>query len=93
MLSANITGKGKRLAATLNETTPTLLDGYWLAGASATYRTGPFEIAAFVSNAFKEDYWESYIERTTLVLAGLPASDLGIQGDGRRYGVRTSFRF
>ncbi|HAG37240.1 MAG TPA: TonB-dependent receptor [Erythrobacter sp.] len=93
VLSANITGKGKRLAATLNETTPTLLDGYWLAGASATYRTGPFEIAAFVSNAFKEDYWESYIERTTLVLAGLPASDLGIQGDGRRYGVRTSFRF
>lgn len=93
VLSGNVTGKGKRLAGTLNETTPTFLDSYWLVGASATYRTGPFEIAAFVSNAFDEDYWESYIERTTLVLAGLPPSDLGIQGDGRRYGVRTSLRF
>ncbi len=93
VLAANVTGKGKRLAATLNETTPTFLDSYWLVGASATYRTGPVEIAAFVNNAFDEDYWESYIERTTLVLAGLPASDLGIQGDGRRYGVRASLRF
>ena len=93
VLSANLTGKGKRLAATLNETTPTFLDSYWLAGASATYRTGPFEIAAFVSNAFKEDYWESYIEKTTVALALLPPSDLGIQGEGRRYGIRTSLTF
>lgn len=93
VLSANLTGKGERLAATLNQTTPTLLDSYWLAGASATYRTGPIEIAAFVNNAFDEDYWESYIERTTLQLAGLPASDLGIQGNGRRYGVRVSLKF
>ncbi|WP_057884264.1 TonB-dependent receptor [Tsuneonella troitsensis] len=93
VLSANLVGKGKRLAATLNQTTPTFLDSYWLAGASATYRTGPIEIAAFVNNAFNEDYWESYIEKTTLQLAGLPASDLGIQGDGRRYGVRASLKF
>ncbi|MGN6498026.1 MAG: TonB-dependent receptor, partial [Tsuneonella sp.] len=93
VLSANVTGKGQRLAATLNETTPTFLDSYWLAGASATYRTGPFEIAAFVSNAFKEKYWESYIEKTTVALALLPPSDLGIQGDGRRYGIRTSLKF
>ncbi len=93
VLGANVSGKGKRLAATLNETTPTFLDSYWLVGASATYKTGPVEIAAFVNNAFNEDYWESYIEQTTLVLAGLPASDLGIQGDGRRYGVRASLKF
>jgi len=93
VLSANLVGKGSRLAATLNQTTPTILDSYWLAGASVTYRNGPIEVAAFVSNAFDEDYWESYIERTTLVLAGLPPSDLGIQGDGRRYGLRASLRF
>ena len=93
VFSANVTGKGERLAATLNQTTPTFLDSYWLVGASATYRTGPVEVSAFVSNAFQEDYWESYIEQTTLVLAGLPPSDLGIQGDGRRYGVRASLRF
>ncbi|WP_144095942.1 TonB-dependent receptor [Croceicoccus sediminis] len=93
VLSANVTGKGKRLAATLNETTPTFLDSYWLVGASATYRNGPIEVAAFVRNAFQEDYWESYIEKTTLLLAGLPATDLGIMGDARRYGVRASYRF
>jgi iron complex outermembrane recepter protein len=93
VLSANLTGKGKRLAATLNQTTPTFLDSYWLVGASATYRTGPVEFSAFVSNLLKEQYWESYIEKTTLQLAGLPASDLGIMGDGRRYGVRASLKF
>ncbi|RVQ69714.1 TonB-dependent receptor [Croceicoccus ponticola] len=93
VLSANVTGKGKRLAATLNQTTPTLLDGYWLVGGSATYRTGPVQISAFVSNLFKEEYWESFIERTTLQLAGLPASDLGIMGDSRRVGVRAALNF
>jgi iron complex outermembrane receptor protein len=93
VFSANITGKGERLAATLNQTTPTFLDSYWLAGGSITYRTGPIEVAAFVSNAFKANYWESYIEKTTLQLANLPASDLGIMGDGRRYGVRASLKF
>ncbi len=93
ILSANVTGKGKRLGGTLNQTTPTFLDSYWLAGASVTYRKGPAEISAFVSNAFNANYWESYIEKTTLLLAGLPASDLGIQGDGRRYGVRASVKF
>lgn len=93
VLGANLTGKGKRLAATLNQTTPTTLDGYWLVGASATYRTGPIEVSAFVSNLFNKGYWESYIERTTLQLAGLPASDLGIMGDARRYGVRASMKF
>ncbi len=93
VFSANVSGKGKRLAATLNQTTPTFLDSYWLTGGSITYRTGPVEVAAFVTNAFKEKYWESYIEKTTLQLAGLPASDLGIMGEGRRYGVRASLKF
>lgn len=93
VLNGNLVGKGKRLAATLNETTPTFLDSYWLVGASATYRQGPFEIAAFATNLLNEKYWESYIEKTTLALAGLPASDLGIMGDARRYGVRVGVKF
>ncbi|RYE74924.1 MAG: TonB-dependent receptor, partial [Myxococcales bacterium] len=40
VFSANVSGKGQRLAATLNQTTPTFLDSYWLAGGSITYRTG-----------------------------------------------------
>lgn len=93
VLSAGLFGKGKRLAATLNETTPTFLDSYWLANASIAYRTGPVEIALFANNLFNTEYFESYIEKTTLALAGLPASDLGITGDRRRYGVRASLKF
>ncbi|HEV2568769.1 TonB-dependent receptor [Sphingomonas sp.] len=92
-LTGGVTYKGKRLAATLNETTPTFLKGYALVNAAATYRHGPFELGVFANNLFNKDYFESYIEKTTLQLAGLPASDLGIIGDRRRYGVRASFRF
>ena len=93
VLSAGLFGKGKRLAATLNETTPTILDSYWLTNASIAYRTGPVEVALFANNIFNTEYFESYIEKTTLLLAGLPASDLGITGDRRRYGVRASLKF
>jgi len=91
--NANLTGKGSRLAATLNQTTPTILKAYALVGGSITYRTGPFEFAVFASNIFNKKYFDSYIEKTTLQLAGLPASDLGIIGDLRRYGVRAGFKF
>ncbi len=92
-LSAGLVGKGKRLAATLNQTTPTFLDSYWLTNASIAYRRGPVEVALFANNIFNTEYFESYIEQTTLALAGLPASDLGITGDRRRYGVRASLKF
>lgn len=92
-LSLAANGKSKRLAATLNQTTPTLLRGYVLVNASASFRTGPIEITPFVSNLFNKRYFESYIEKTTLQLAGLPASDLGIIGDLRRFGVRASLKF
>src|SRR3546814_14621694 len=70
VLSAGLFGKGKRLAATLNETTPTFLDSYWLTNASIAYRTGPVEVALFANNLFNTEYFESYIEQTTLALAG-----------------------
>ena len=93
VLSAGVTGKGDRLAATLNETTPTFLKAYFLANGSITYKTGPMEFSVFADNIFNEDYFESYIEKTTLQLAGLPASDLGIVGDRRRVGARVRFQF
>ena len=92
--NASVNGKGKRLAATLNQTTPTILKSYMLVNGSITYRTaGAIELAVFGTNLFNKRYFDSYIEKTTLALAGLPASDLGIIGDLRRYGVRASFRF
>jgi iron complex outermembrane receptor protein len=49
-----------------------------------------------VNNLFNAKYYESFIEKTTLENVFGPgplASDLGIMGDKRRYGVRTRFRF
>jgi iron complex outermembrane receptor protein len=91
--SLGATGKGERLAATLNQTTPTFLDGYVLVNGQISFRHGPVEFSVFANNIFNKDYWESYIERTTLALAGLPASDLGITGDRRRIGARVRFQF
>jgi iron complex outermembrane receptor protein len=96
-----LVGKGSRIPASIRQETPEFpghpplraLERYILANASIGYRIGGIEVAAFVNNAFNKKYWESYIERTTLVLAGLPNSDVGIIGDRRRYGVRTRFRF
>jgi iron complex outermembrane recepter protein len=92
-LTLGATGKGRRLAATLNQTMPTFLDSYVLVNAQVSYRHGPLEFSLFANNLFNEDYFESYIERTTLQLAGLPASDLGIVGDRARYGARVRFNF
>ena len=91
--SAGVQGKGKRLAGTLNQITPTFLKGYTLVNGSIGYRHGPIEVALFGNNLFNKKYFESYIEKTTLQLAGLPASDLGIIGDRRRYGIRASFKY
>jgi iron complex outermembrane receptor protein len=92
-LSAGVTGKGERLAATLNQTTPTFLESYVLTNASIGYKTGPFELSVFANNLFDVRYYDSYIEKTTLSLAGLPASDLGLIGDHRRIGARVRVAF
>ena len=54
-----------------------------------------FSIGIFGTNLFNQKYIESYIDKSALVKAGLAAiaSDLAIQGDRRRYGVRASLKF
>lgn len=99
--TAGLIGKGSRIPASIRQVTPEFpghpplraLDSYILVNGAISYSIGGFEIAAFVNNLFDKRYYESYIERTTLVLAGLPNSDVGIIGDKRRVGVRASFRF
>ena len=49
----------------------------------------------FVDNLFDKKYYNSFIEKTTLENVFGPgplASDLGVSGDRRRYGVRTRFK-
>lgn len=99
--NANLVGKGSRIPASIRQETPEFpghpplreLKSYVLVNGAITYAIGGLEVSAFVNNLFDKKYFESYIERTTLVLAGLPNSDVGIIGDKRRYGVRTRFRF
>ncbi|HVJ71101.1 MAG TPA: TonB-dependent receptor [Sphingomicrobium sp.] len=93
--NAGVVGKGDRISASISETRAPELDEYFLVNGSITYRIGGIEVGAFVNNLLNTDYFDSYIERTTLALAVpfLPASDLGIIGDKRRYGVRARFRF
>ena len=104
-LSAGVTGKGSRIAATISPTVAPVLKPYALVNAAITYRIGGIEVGGFVDNLFNAHYFDSYIERTTLAnffCAGQTAaqcavnplvSDLGIIGDRRRYGVRARFRF
>ncbi len=92
-LTGGVVAKGSRLAGTLNQTVPTILRPYALVNAAITYRSGPLELAVFANNLLQKEYFDAYIEKTTLQLAGLPASDLGIIGDRRRIGARLGFRF
>lgn len=99
--TAGLIGKGSRIPASIRQVTPEFpghpelrsLKSYILVNGAVTYRNDGFELAAFVNNLFNKRYYESYIERTTLVLAGLPNSDVGIIGNKRRVGVRASFWF
>ncbi|MDB5709479.1 MAG: TonB-dependent receptor [Sphingomonas bacterium] len=96
IFDAGIVGKGSRYGSSLDPLSAPLLKGYTLTNASIGFRfSSGFEIAAFGTNLFNTKYIESYIDKSALVKAGLApiASNLAIQGDRRRYGVRASFKF
>jgi iron complex outermembrane receptor protein len=93
-LTGGIVGKGDRVGASLSETFSPKLDDYFLANASIIYRIDNLEMAIFSNNLFEEEYYESYIDSSTLTVAGLPAlGSLGQIGDGRRVGFRVGYSF
>ena len=78
-------GKGSRIGASLSEIVAPVLKSYVLVNASVIYRIDDFEVGPFVNNLFNQNYLESYIEKTTLILAGLPATATSVSsGDKRR---------
>jgi iron complex outermembrane receptor protein len=101
--TAGVVAKGSRVGASLNPNTGSVLKGYALVNGALTYSVGGIEVGAFVNNLFNKKYMESFIERTTLAnvfgpltdpTTGQPlASDLGIVGDLRRFGVRARVKF
>jgi iron complex outermembrane receptor protein len=93
VLGGALIGKGSRIAASLSETEAPVLKRYILTNASLTYKINKIEVTGFVDNLFKKDFFESYIEKTTLILAGLPPTDVGIPGEQRRIGIRTRLIF
>ena len=73
-----------------------MLEPYYLTNASLTYRNSHFEVGIFATNLFNEKYIESYLDKSLLQRAGVPAvlvNNLAIQGYRRRVGVRGTVRF
>jgi iron complex outermembrane receptor protein len=101
--TAGVVVKGSRVGASLNPTSSPVLSSYALVNGALTYSVGGVEVGIFANNLFNRKYMESFIERTTLAnvfgplldpTTGKPlASDLGIVGDHRRFGVRARVRF
>ena len=94
--TAGAVAKGSRIGASISETRAPVLKAYVLVNGAITYAINNIEVGAFVNNAFNAKYYDSFIEKTTLENVFGPgplASDLGIMGDKRRYGVRARFRF
>ncbi|MDB5469045.1 MAG: hypothetical protein JWR84_605 [Caulobacter sp.] len=92
---ATLIGKGDRIGSTLASTDVPVLEAYTLVNTSLTLVHGDVNVALFATNLFDEDYTEAYIDKSLLVKAGLGflATNLAIQGDGRRVGIRASVNF
>jgi len=89
-------GKGSRTGSSLDPAVAPVLSPYSLINASLTYRMPHLELALFGTNLFDRQYFESYIDSSALIRAGLPAalaSDLGLMGDRRRVGIRGKYSF
>ncbi len=97
IFDANIVAKGSRVGSSLDPNVAPRLSSYRLVNGSITFRLGDhFDIAGFATNLFNAKYIESYIDRSVLLRAGLPAPiarNLAIQGSRRRIGVRATARF
>ena len=97
IFDANIVAKGSRMGSSLDPNVAPRLSSYRLVNGSVTFRLGDhFDIAGFATNLFNAKYIESYIDRSVLLRAGLPAPiarNLAIQGNRRRIGVRATARF
>lgn len=93
-VSGGIFGKGDRAGASLSNTFSPELDEYFIANLSLTWRRNGLELGVFANNLFDTEYYESFIDSSTLTVAGLPAlGSLGLIGDGRRVGVRLGYSF
>lgn len=96
VVDANVVGKGRRFSNSLDIASQPFLESYNLVNASVGWQTTHFDVALFATNLFNEKYIESYLDKSFLGRAGLPAplvNNLVIQGNRRRVGLRGTVRF
>ena len=90
------TGKGDRVGSDLADPVVPVMPSYTLVNGAITYHFPRIEVAFFATNLLDAKYQESYIDSSLLKEAGLPApiiSNLAIQGDRRRLGLRMRWDF
>ena len=96
VFDANIVGKGKRFADSLDIASQPFLESYNLVNGSVGWSNKVFDVAVFATNLFNDKYIESYLDKSLLGRAGLPpflVNNLVIQGNRRRVGLRGTVRF
>ncbi len=96
VFAVDVIGKGSRLGSSLNPAVAPFLRAYVLTNPSITWQHKNIAVSLFATNLFDTRYVESYLDQSLLVRAGVPppiGSDLSIQGDRRRVGLRASYRF
>lgn len=96
VLDANVIGKGRRAADSLDENSQPFLDGYTIVNASLTWQTPHFDVGVFATNLTDAKYVESYLDKSLLGRAGVPdflVNNLVIQGNRQRIGMRGTVRF
>jgi iron complex outermembrane receptor protein len=96
VFDAGLFGKGSRYGSSLDPNVAPKLSAYAIVNGSIALRlSNGLTLAVFGTNLFNTKYIESYIDKSALVRAGLAplASNLAIQGDRRRYGLRASVKF
>ena len=89
----NIAFKGDHTGSSLQPGYAPLLKAYSIVNGTITWRHDAWDLSVYSTNLFNQKYFESYIDKSVLAAAGIPPTDVGILGDGRRVGVSATYRF
>lgn len=93
---ATLVAKGSRVGSTLTPASVPVMPAYATVNTSIGWIHNDIELTLFATNLFDKKYWESYLDASLLSTAGFPpplVHNLGIEGDGRRYGARIKYAF
>jgi iron complex outermembrane receptor protein len=93
VFDANAAFKSNTKGASLSAADSPTLKAYTIVNGTITWRHDAWDLSVYSTNLFNTKYFESYIDKSVLAAAGIPPTDVGILGDGRRVGVSATYRF